>query len=73
MGGWLKSEDPRALSKMQEVLAVMEQSYEEGNEEAKPDRVTMPDFDIDFCKSRRDEVIEYVQKKYGFQNSSKIH
>lgn len=30
-----------------------------------PDRVSMPDFDIDFCQSRRDEVIEYVQKKYG--------
>lgn len=30
-----------------------------------PDRVSMPDFDIDFCQARRDEVIEYVQKKYG--------
>jgi DNA polymerase-3 subunit alpha len=30
-----------------------------------PDRVSMPDFDIDFCQSRRDEVIDYVQKKYG--------
>ncbi len=30
-----------------------------------PERVSMPDFDIDFCQSRRDEVIEYVQKKYG--------
>ncbi|MBU6140652.1 MAG: DNA polymerase III subunit alpha [Proteobacteria bacterium] len=30
-----------------------------------PDRVSMPDFDVDFCQSRRDEVIEYVQKKYG--------
>ena len=37
-----------------------------------PDRVSMPDFDIDFCKSRRDEVIEYVQKKYGFQNVAQI-
>ena len=25
----------------------------------------MPDFDIDFCQDRRDEVIEYVNKKYG--------
>ena len=32
----------------------------------------MPDFDIDFCKSRRDEVIEYVQKKYGYQNVAQI-
>lgn len=30
-----------------------------------PERVSMPDFDIDFCQSRRDEVIEYVQAKYG--------
>lgn len=30
-----------------------------------PDRVSMPDFDIDFCQSRRDEVITYVQEKYG--------
>tara|TARA_Y100001935_G_scaffold244706_1_gene237429 strand:- start:636 stop:2678 length:2043 start_codon:yes stop_codon:yes gene_type:complete len=32
----------------------------------------MPDFDIDFCKSRRDEVIEYVQEKYGYQNVAQI-
>jgi len=30
-----------------------------------PDRVSMPDFDIDFCQDRRDEVIEYVKNKYG--------
>lgn len=30
-----------------------------------PERVSMPDFDIDFCQLRRDEVIEYVQSKYG--------
>ncbi len=30
-----------------------------------PDRVSMPDFDIDFCQTRRDEVIDYVQNKYG--------
>lgn len=30
-----------------------------------PERVSMPDFDIDFCQSRRDEVITYVQNKYG--------
>lgn len=30
-----------------------------------PERVSMPDFDIDFCQSRRDEVITYVQEKYG--------
>lgn len=30
-----------------------------------PERVSMPDFDIDFCQDRRDEVIQYVQSKYG--------
>ncbi len=30
-----------------------------------PERISMPDMDIDFCMNRRDEVIEYVQKKYG--------
>lgn len=30
-----------------------------------PDRVSLPDFDIDFCENRRDEVIKYVREKYG--------
>ena len=30
-----------------------------------PERVSMPDFDIDFCQNRRDEVIDYVNEKYG--------
>jgi DNA polymerase-3 subunit alpha len=30
-----------------------------------PERVSMPDFDIDFCMDRRDEVIDYVRRKYG--------
>ena len=30
-----------------------------------PERVSIPDFDIDFCMDRREEVIQYVQKKYG--------
>jgi DNA polymerase-3 subunit alpha len=30
-----------------------------------PERVSMPDFDIDFCQERRGEVIDYVQKRYG--------
>ncbi len=37
-----------------------------------PDRVSMPDFDIDFCQSRRDEVIDYVQKKYGHDYVAQI-
>lgn len=31
-----------------------------------PDRISMPDFDIDFCQEKRDQVIDYVQKKYGY-------
>ncbi|MCX6843549.1 MAG: DNA polymerase III subunit alpha, partial [candidate division WOR-3 bacterium] len=30
-----------------------------------PERVSMPDFDVDFCQERRGEVIEYVRQKYG--------
>ncbi|MCY7313083.1 MAG: DNA polymerase III subunit alpha [Pseudoxanthomonas sp.] len=37
-----------------------------------PERVSMPDFDIDFCMDRRDEVIEYVAGKYGRDRVSQI-
>ena len=37
-----------------------------------PDRVSMPDFDVDFCQSRRDEVISYVQQKYGRDRVAQI-
>ncbi|MEO7148876.1 MAG: DNA polymerase III subunit alpha, partial [Rhodanobacteraceae bacterium] len=37
-----------------------------------PERVSMPDFDIDFCMDRRDEVIDYVARKYGRDQVSQI-
>ncbi len=37
-----------------------------------PERVSMPDFDIDFCQDRRDEVIKYVGTKYGEKNVGQI-
>src|SRR5665213_651334 len=37
-----------------------------------PERVSMPDFDIDFCQERRDEVIRYVQQKYGRDRVAQI-
>jgi len=37
-----------------------------------PDRVSMPDIDIDFCYERRDEVIDYVKRKYGQDNVAQI-
>ena len=37
-----------------------------------PERVSMPDFDIDFCQERRDEVIRYVQRKYGEDRVAQI-
>ena len=37
-----------------------------------PERVSMPDFDIDFCQDRRDEVIRYVQQKYGVDRVAQI-
>ena len=37
-----------------------------------PERVSMPDFDVDFCQDRRDEVIQYVQDKYGHDKVAQI-
>ncbi len=37
-----------------------------------PERVSMPDFDIDFCKDRRSEVIDYVVRKYGYDHVAQI-
>src|SRR5580658_5456063 len=37
-----------------------------------PERISMPDFDIDFCQERRDEVIRYVQEKYGRDQVAQI-
>ncbi len=37
-----------------------------------PERVSMPDFDIDFCYDRRDEVIEYVRRRYGEDHVAQI-
>jgi DNA polymerase-3 subunit alpha len=37
-----------------------------------PDRVSMPDFDIDFCQEGRDQVIDYVKEKYGAESVSQI-
>ena len=37
-----------------------------------PERVSMPDFDIDFCETHRDKVIQYVQRKYGRDRVAQI-
>ncbi len=37
-----------------------------------PERISMPDFDIDFCQERREEVIEYVRQKYGCDKVASI-
>src|SRR5579872_1440290 len=37
-----------------------------------PERVSMPDFDVDFCQDRRDEVIHHVQQKYGRDRVAQI-
>ncbi len=37
-----------------------------------PERVSMPDFDVDFCMDKRDRVIAYVQKKYGEESVGQI-
>ncbi|MBP5202467.1 DNA polymerase III subunit alpha, partial [bacterium] len=37
-----------------------------------PERISMPDFDVDFCQDNRERVIEYVESKYGFENVAQI-
>ncbi|MES2965846.1 MAG: DNA polymerase III subunit alpha, partial [Bdellovibrionota bacterium] len=37
-----------------------------------PERISMPDFDIDFCQDKRQQVIQYVTQKYGQENVSQI-
>src|SRR5262249_56287010 len=37
-----------------------------------PERISMPDIDVDFCERRRGEVIEYVTRKYGRENVAQI-
>ncbi len=37
-----------------------------------PERISMPDIDVDFCKNKRDKVIEYVTEKYGKDNVAQI-
>lgn len=37
-----------------------------------PERISMPDFDVDFCNERRNEVIDYVNEKYGKDHVSQI-
>ena len=37
-----------------------------------PERISFPDFDIDFCDERRDEVLDYIKEKYGKENVAQI-
>ena len=37
-----------------------------------PERISMPDFDVDFCQDNRERVIEYVERKYGYENVAQI-
>ncbi len=37
-----------------------------------PERISMPDFDVDFCQERRDEVVRYVQERYGRERVAQI-
>ena len=37
-----------------------------------PERISMPDIDVDFCERRRGEVIDYVTRKYGRENVAQI-
>lgn len=58
MGGWLKSEDPSALWKVEEILATMNETYEKGNEAAKPDRITINTVTAAYAKTADTKLIE---------------
>jgi hypothetical protein len=53
MSGWLKSRDPKALSKIQQTMQEMEESYKSGNLSARPDRVSLNTMHVAFNKHRR--------------------
>ncbi|CAJ1936672.1 unnamed protein product [Cylindrotheca closterium] len=52
MSGWLKSEQPSALSKIEQILETMETSFKEGNRNARPDRVTINTICAAFAKTQ---------------------
>ncbi len=53
MGGWLKSDDPNAISKIQDLFQAMEDSYRNGNKSARPDSVSINTLHVAFNKYRR--------------------
>lgn len=72
MSGWLKSDQPSALSKIIHILETMEKCFEDGNKRAKPDTVTINTVMAAYAKARDDGAIEIAMKvrsslesKYG--------
>lgn len=62
MGGWLKSEQSVALSKIEQILETMEKCVAEGNKRATPDRVTINTISAAYAKTQDAELIEKALK-----------
>jgi hypothetical protein len=58
MGGWLKSNDKAALERIEEILKIMEESYQNGNEAAKPDRVSINTISAAYTKNGKTGAVE---------------
>lgn len=72
MGGWLKSNDKQALSKIEETLELMEQYYASGNDSAKPDRVSVNTMIAAYAKNSHQGAVDKalalktrIEKRYN--------
>ncbi|KAL3917103.1 MAG: hypothetical protein SGILL_004870 [Bacillariaceae sp.] len=61
MGGWLNSEDPGALAKIQTIFADMEESFENGNNSARPDRISINTLQV--ALNRHSRSNDNIRKK----------
>ena len=80
MGGWLKSDHPEALSRVQQTLKVMEKCFDEGNLAAKPDRITINTLTAAYAKNGNNRALEKaielrssMEEKYRIQPDTVSH
>jgi tetratricopeptide (TPR) repeat protein len=74
MGGWLKSDDKDALTRIEETFKLMEQNYEMGNKEARPDRITINTITAAYARSptageveKSMELRSSMEERYGIK------
>jgi hypothetical protein len=72
IGGWLKSDDKDAVTRIEETFKLMEQSWEMGNKEARPDRVTINSITAAYARSAPEveksmELRSSMEQRYGIK------